>query len=404
MALAVLSLLAEVAERHTVLLCVIDDAHWIDEASARALVFVARRLEAERIAMVFAAREGDGSGFDAPDLPELHVEGLDQESAMTLIAEHSGMEAASEVCIRLVEQTDGNPLALVELASVLTPQQLSGHAALPERLPLTAGVERAFLDRVRRLHEEAQTLLVVAAAEDTGRLLTIAEAAGGLGVGAEAFDAAERSGLIRLRNMNLEFRHPLVRSAIYQGATSSERRRAHKALADVLTGDADIDRRVWHRALAAVGSDESIADELEQTAERARGRGAFQAAAAAMARAAELTVDGHRRAWRLFAAANDAWHVGQLMRAAEYLRAASEVATDPVLTADIDRLRAWIDLTVGSPTTAYELLVGAARRIMHFDRRRAIEMLKEAAETAATRSIARNGARRNRARGWHRAG
>jgi predicted ATPase len=285
---AVLSLLAEAAEKGPVL-CVVDDAHWLDEASANALVFVARRLEAERVALLFAARDGDIRRFNASGLPELEIGGLDRAAVGDLLAERAGVTVDQEVRHQLVEQTGGNALALTELPSVLTPGQLSGKEPLPLPLPLTQGVERAFLERVRRLPGDAQTFLLVAAAEDTGRLATVVAAAAKLGAGTAALDAAERAGLVRVRALELDFRHPLVRSAIYQAATTTERQQAHRALAGVLNGEADVDRRAWHGALAAVEPDEAVVRELEETARRARARGGLEAACAAFERAAELT-------------------------------------------------------------------------------------------------------------------
>ena len=273
--LAVLSLLADAAEDEP-LLCLVDDAQWLDDASADALVFVARRLEAERIAMLFAAREGDLRTFDAPGLPELRVGGLDASSAGELIDRHAHTGLSSELRDRLLVETGGNPLALLELASTLSEGQLSGAEAVLAPLPVGARVERAFLARVHALPEETRTLLLVAAADESGDLATALRATAQLGASTEALDAAERAGLAHARGTRLEFRHPLVRSAVYQSAPLSRRRAAHAALARVLDADADADRRAWHRAAASVEPDSSVGDELEQTAERARRRSGFR--------------------------------------------------------------------------------------------------------------------------------
>ena len=254
---AVLSLLAEAAERVPVL-CVLDDAHWLDEASANALAFAARRLEAERVAMLVAARDGGLRRFDAAGLPELKVGGLDRVAVGSLLAARAGLAIAEEVRDQLVAQTGGNPLALTELPSVLTPGQLAGNDPLPVPLPLTEGVEHAFLDRVRRLDHDAQTFLLVAAADDAGRLATVLAAAEALGAGG-ALDTTERAGLVHVHDGQLEFHHPLVRSAIYQGTTTSRRQQAHQALAEVFGGEGDADRRAWHLAAAVTGPDESVA-------------------------------------------------------------------------------------------------------------------------------------------------
>ena len=388
---AVLSLLAEAAEKGPVL-CVVDDAHWLDEASANALVFVARRLEAERVALLFAARDGDIRRFNASGLPELAIGGLDRAAVGDLLAERAGVTVDQEVRDQLVEQTGGNPLALTELPSVLTPGQLSGKEPLPLPLPLTQGVERAFLERVRRLPGDAQTFLLVAAAEDTGRLATVVAAAAKLGAGTAALDAAERAGLVRVRALELDFRHPLVRSAIYQAATTTERQQAHRALAGVLNGVADVDRRAWHRALAAVEPDEAVVRELEETARRARARGGLEAACAAFERAAELTAAQEPRARRLTAAADNAWLAGQLTRASGLLHVARSLTADPLLRADIDRLRGWIELSAGSALAARQILVKAARDVAASDPRRALEMLVAAAEAAWVASDAAAGA------------
>jgi DNA-binding CsgD family transcriptional regulator len=388
--IAALSLLAEAAENGPVL-CVVDDAHWLDEASANALVFVTRRLQAERVALLFAARDGDIRRFNASGLPQLEIGGLDRAAVGDLLADRAGVTVDQEVCDRLVEQTGGNPLALTELPSVLTPGQLLGKEPLPLPLPLTQGVERAFLDRVRRLPDDAQTFLLVAAAEDTGRLATVIAAAAALGAGTVALDAAERAGLILVRALELDFRHPLVRSAIYQAATTTERHQAHRALAGVLDRGVDADRRAWHRALAAVEPDEAVVRELEETARRARARGGLEAACAAFERAAELTAAQEPRARRLTAAADNAWLAGQLTRASGLLHVARSLTADPLLGADIDRLRGWIEFSAGSALAAREILVQAARDVAPSDPRRALEMLVAAVEAAWVASDAAAG-------------
>lgn len=265
--LAALSLLAEAAE-HAPVLCVVDDAHWLDDASTAALLFAARRLQAERVAVLFAARDGDPRRFDSGELAHVTVEGVDHAAATALLNERAGLAVPAHVTDRLMRQTGGNPLALLELPNVLSASQLGGEAPLPAELPLAQGVQRVFLDRARRLPAAAQTLLLVAAAADSGRLGTVREAAEVLGAGTAAWDAAERSGLLRVSGGEIELRHPLVRSAIYQGATSRERQDAHRALAQVLVSEQDADRRAWHRA-ATVDTPEAVVEELDRAAERA---------------------------------------------------------------------------------------------------------------------------------------
>jgi DNA-binding CsgD family transcriptional regulator len=378
---AVLSLLAEVAERRPVL-CVVDDAQWLDEASANALVFVARRLEAEGVVLLFAARDEDPRRFGATGLPELEIGGLDRVAVAALLAALASVPIGPEVCDRLVEQTGGNPLALTELPSVLTSGQLSGNEPLPLQLPLTDGVERSFLVRVRRLPADAQTLLLVAAAEGTGELATVTAAAATLGAGGAGLDAAEAAGLVRVRAGALVFHHPLVRSAVYQAASSSQRRQAHRALAQALGREGDVDRRAWHLAAAAVEPDEGVVGELDAVAERARGRGGFESASAALERAAALSADPAARGQRLVAAASNAWLAGQLGRAAGLLQAARPLASDPLLRAEAGRLRGWLEMSVGSVAVAHRLLVQAAQDVGPVDPERARRILAGAAEAA----------------------
>src|SRR5918999_4544588 len=267
--LAVLSLLAEAAEQRP-LLCLVDDAQWLDDASGDALVFVARRLEAEGIVMLFAAREGETRTFDAPGLPELQLGGLDSSAAAALIDGHAGDALSSEVRDRLVVETGGNPLALLELSSTWSEAQLSGAESVLGPIPVSTRVERAFLARVDALSEETQTLLLVAAADDSGDLATVLRAAVQLGAAAESLDSAEQAGLVHVRGAGLELRHPLVRSAVYQAAPLSKRQAAHRALASVLDSEIEADRRARHPAAASVEPDASVGEALEQAAERAR--------------------------------------------------------------------------------------------------------------------------------------
>jgi uncharacterized protein (DUF2141 family) len=223
--------LTDAAEPDEPLLCVVDDAHWLDSASADALLFAARQLAVDPVVMVFAARTGEtgGSAFAPLGLPVLQVGGLDDDAARQLLDERSGDLLPGEVADRLVRDTGGNPLALLELPTGLSPAQLRGQAPLPQQLTLTAGVERAFLDRCRRLPAQVQTLLLVAAADATGRVATVRQAAATLGVDATAWRDAEGSGLLTITGDSVTVRHPLVRSAVYQAATSFEQRQAHRA-------------------------------------------------------------------------------------------------------------------------------------------------------------------------------
>src|SRR5215218_9755973 len=256
---AVLSLLAEAADVRPVL-ALVDEAHWLDRSSAEALGFAARRVEAEGVMLLFAARDGDPCEFPADDLPELRLGGLDLEPAAALLAAAAGAALPAAVVGPLVERTGGNPLALLELPGALDPAQLSGRAPLEDVLPLTARLERTFGERVRRLPEEARTLLLVAAAETTGDPATVLRAGARLGVDAGALDQAEVAGLVRTGE-RLRFRHPLVRSAAYRTASFAVRQAAHRALAEVLGGADAADQRAWHLAAATVGPDETAAAE-----------------------------------------------------------------------------------------------------------------------------------------------
>jgi DNA-binding CsgD family transcriptional regulator len=369
--LAALSLLAEAAADAPVL-ALVDDAHWLDDASAAALTFVARRIQDEPVALLFAAREGE---FDVPDLPELHLGGLDRDAAAQLLAERLGAPVPAEVGAALVGRTGGNPLALLELPETVGPAALTGTVPLPARLPVTEGVERAFLDRARCLPPPAQTVLLVAAADDSGQVAVVRRAADALGADEHALDVVERSGLVQVRDGRLEMRHPLVRSAVYGAATSRERRRAHAALAAALTDPQEADRHAWHRAAAAAEPDEAVAGELEAAAERARHRGGQEAASAALERAAELTPEpGDRRAQRRYGAALAAWLAGQPVRARALADVALADADEPRLRADVARLRARVEWNTGSVALGHRMLLRAARDVAPHDRDRAREM------------------------------
>ncbi len=378
--LAVLTLLAEAAEEHP-LVCLVDDAHWLDDASADALVFVARRLEAEAVVMLFAAREAEYRRFEAPGLPELNLGGLPSEAASALLDHHAGVSLPPDVRDRLIEETGGNPLALLELPAVLTPDLLSGVDPLAP-LPVGERVESAFLARVRRLPDETQTLLLLAGADDTGELATVLRAAARLGVAAEALDTAEQAGLLRVREPRVEFRHPVVRSAVYHGAPVSARRAAHRALADVLEGEAQADRRAWHRAAASVEPDASVVEELEKAAERARRRTGFAAAAWAFERAAALSGEEPEQTRRLTFAAENAWLAGRAGHAQALLERARRLALEPTQQADIDRYLGLIEMTGGVPADACQLLRRAAAKVAPVDADRALELLNIASVAA----------------------
>jgi pimeloyl-ACP methyl ester carboxylesterase/tetratricopeptide (TPR) repeat protein len=376
---ASLTLLSELAERRPVL-CLVDDAQWLDTPSSDALLFVARRLDAEGIAMLFAVRENEEDPFVAERLPELILRGLEPSAAGELVDRTAGHEVPAAVRDRLVDQAAGNALALLELPSALTRAQLAGRDPLPDSLPLTHDVEAIYLERVRRLPEPTQQLLLLAAADSTGRLAPILRAASSFGVDADALADAERAGLVTVSVDGIEFKHPLVRSAVYQGTLSGTRRAAHGALADALD-ESEADQRAWHRAAASLGPDEALAEELERTADRARLRGGYAAAAAALERAADLTPQGGDVARRLVAAAAEAWQAGQPDRVAATLRRAGHL-TEPRLRAESDHLLGLLGLRRGNLLEAGATLIDGASAVAPFDPHKAFEMLVDAGSVA----------------------
>ncbi len=305
--LAMLGLLAEVAEQEP-LVCVVDDAQWLDQASALTLAFVARRLMAESVALVFAVRDpADEQTFAG--LPELIVGGLNDEDARGLLGLAIAGRVDERVIDRIVAETRGNPLALLELPRGLSAAELAGGFGVSSTQPLSARLEQSFLGRVRSMPDQTQRFLLLAAAEPAGDPALLMRAAELVGLGVEAAAPAEAVGLIELA-AQVRFQHPLVRSAIYRAAPLADRQAVHRALADATDAQTDPDRRTWHRAQAALGADEDLAAELERSAERAQARGGLAAAAAFLERAAALTPDRDRRARRALAAAQAKYLAG----------------------------------------------------------------------------------------------
>ncbi|MGE0027117.1 MAG: AAA family ATPase [Thermoleophilia bacterium] len=370
---ACLGLLSELADRRPVL-CLVDDAHWLDTASEEALTFVARRLDAEGIILLFGAREGEERHFPGEGVDSLMLDGLDDEAAHALVAE-AAAGASAAVRERLVEYARGNALALVEMPAAMSTGQLAGSEPLPDALPMTRQLEAAFISRISRLPPATGTLLLVAAADDSQDAAVVGRAAADLGAGDDALDAAERSGLLQVRGTRIGFRHPLVRSAVYGAATSGEQRAAHLALAAALADDgARADRRAWHLAAGAIGEDEAALRELEAAARRSEERGGHHAAARAWARAAELTPGGPERAERLAHAARDLSVVG---RDAEALAMADRAGhhTDAALRADLARVRVAAAERNGDPSEALPEIVAAAVALSRDDPDRAVELL-----------------------------
>ena len=377
-AAAALNLLAAASDDDP-LLCLVDDAQFLDAASTEALVFSARRLEAEPVAMVFAVREGTARAFTAPGLPELAVEGLEAEGAARLLAT-SAPEATDPVRDWLLAEAAGNPLALLELPGGLSTAQLEGRVALPETAPLTSRLRSAFLQRIDRLPAETRTALLIAAVDDSGEVAGVVGAVGEAGLPADALDSAERAGLLGLAGGRVAFRHPLVRSALLESATHSQRRDAHSALAAALTGDAHADRRAWHKALATLTTDEEVAAALEASARRYQARAGHASAATAFVRAAELSADEGRRTGRLAAAAEAAWAAGQPERARELIARALPLTTGQARV-ELLHLSGVIEARTGDVRSAVPVLVEAADASE--DGSHTLELLTEAVEAAS---------------------
>ncbi|MGN6576656.1 MAG: helix-turn-helix transcriptional regulator [Nocardioides sp.] len=375
---ATLSILTGAAEENPVL-CVVDDAHWLDAATAGALLFCAHRIAADRVALVFAARDGAWGTFDPQGLPELVVTGLEPDASRALLQERLGAATAEDVLERIVAETRGNPLALLELPAELTGDQLRGADPLPSQLHLSSRVEQLFLDRSRRLPPTVQRLLLLVAADDSGGSDVLRRAAASLGLGGDDLQAAVESGLLVESGTSLSLRHPLVRSAVYQAATGAQRREVHRAIAEALSGHGDPDREAWHRASAAEGPDPEVAAALELAGARAQRRGGHAAALAAYERAAALCSDHARRTELTVAAARSAWACGRAGQAQALLTKAREAANDPLLLADAARLRGHIEVNLGSASEAHRIFVEAAQAVHPIDADRALDIAVAAA-------------------------
>jgi DNA-binding CsgD family transcriptional regulator len=361
--LAVLGLLAEVAEEQT-LACAVDDAHWLDSASARTLGFVARRLVAEKIALVFATRESGGA---LAGLPELHVGPLGSRDARALLDSVLPTRLDERVLGRIVAETHGNPLALLELPRGLTATQLAGGFGLPTTVSLSASIEEGYARRLAKLPSDSRRLLLVAAADPVGDPALVWRAAERLGIPESAADAVESEQLLAL-SPQVAFRHPLVRSAVYRSAEPSSRREVHRALAEATDPEIDPDRRAWHRAQAATRPDEGVAAELERSAQRAHARGGLAAAAAFLERAVALSPDPARRARRALIAAETKFQAGALDEAADLLEIAElGAAADEFLSAHAHLLRAQVAFASRRGSDAAPLLLAAARELKAVD-------------------------------------
>lgn len=362
--LAVLGLLSEIAEDRP-LICVVDDAQWQDRASAQTLAFVARRLLAEPIGLVFVVRE-PSEVRELAGLPELVAEGLSEGDALTLLDSALPGRLDERVRKRVVAETRGNPLALLELPQGLTPAELAGGFGLPDVMPLSHRIEQSFLRRLESLPVETGRLLLTAAAEPLGDVGLLWRAAGRLGLGADAAAPAQAAGLIDLGAL-VRFRHPLVRSAVYRAAAPDDRREVHRALAEATDPDVDPDRRAWHRAHAADAPDEDVAAELERSAGRAEARGGVAAAAAFLEQAATLTPDPARRARRALNAAQAKFDAGSPDAAFGLLATAEIAPLDAFQRARLERLRAQLMFARTRGSDALPIMLAAARCLEALD-------------------------------------
>jgi DNA-binding CsgD family transcriptional regulator len=381
--LAALTLFAEIAEEQP-LVCIIDDVQWLDRASAQILGFVARRLLAERIALVCATRSDLGDKALA-GLPELSVDGLGDSDARALLLENVYGPLDAAVCEQIVTESHGNPLALLELPRSWRAADLAGGFGLPDSQPVVSKIEQSYVRRLRVLPSETQLLLLAAAAEPLGDPLLLHRAAETLGVDMGAADPAVDAGLLRIGG-RVEFAHPLVRSAAYRSAATEDRHRVHRALADATDPETDPDRRAWHRARATPGPGEEVATELERSAGRAGARGGVAASAAFLQRAVALTVDPARRAGRALAAAQASFQAGEFDAALGLLATAEAYPLDGFQSAQAALLRGHIALASAYGNDAAPLLLQAARGLEPFD----LELARRAYLTAWGAAITAN--------------
>ena len=385
--LATLTLLAEVTEQQP-LVCIVDDAQWLDHASAQILGFVARRLFAERVAVVCAARTGSGEDALA-DLPELPIGGLGDSDARALLLDNLYGPVDAAVCDQIVAESRGNPLALLELPRGLSAAELAGGFGLPAAGDVHGQLAEHYLRRVTALPAATQRLMLLAAADPVGDATLLWRAAQRLGIETGALAPAKDADLLEI-GARVRFRHPLVRSAVYRAASLGDRQSAHEALAEESHPEVDADRRAWHRALAAAGLDEDVAAELEHSAGRAQARGGLAAAAAFLERAAALTVDPARRARRALAAAQAKYQAGAPEAALALLASARAGPLDQLQRAQGELLHGQITFALNRGSDAPPILLRAAKQLEPLDATLARETYLEAlmAAQVAGRSAA----------------
>jgi DNA-binding CsgD family transcriptional regulator len=362
--LATLTLIAEAAEDRP-LACLVDDAQWLDQASAQILAFVARRLMAERVALVLAARPGSADDL-LTGIPVLEIRGLTDNDARTLLLANVHEPVDVAVTDRIVAESHGNPLALLELPRTWRPGNLAGGFSVLDAQPVTSKIEQSFARRLHQLPSDTQLLLLAAAAEPVGDPALLRQTATRLGIEMAAVVPAVDAGLVEVRG-RVEFAHPLVRSAGYRAASNADRYRVHRAIAESTDAEAAPDRRAWHRAQAAPGPDEDVAAELERSAGRAQARGGLGAGAAFLTRAAELTPDPARRVQRALEAAFANVQAGTFDTARTLLAVARAGPVDELQRARIDLICAQLAFATRRGNQAPALLLAAARRLQPFD-------------------------------------
>jgi DNA-binding CsgD family transcriptional regulator len=377
--LAVLSLVSEAAEQRP-LLWIVDDAQWLDRVSAQTLGFVARRLLAERMVLAFGLREPSGER-ELSGLPELVVSGLGDSDARALLDSVISGPVEQRVRDRIVAETRGNPLALLELPHGLSPAELAFGFGLTNTMPLAGRIEEGFLRRLEALPVDTRRVLLAAAADPGGDDALLWRAVARLGIEQDAAAAAEATGLIEF-GARVRFRHPLVRSAAYRSASLSDRQDVHRVLAEVTDPDVDPDRRAWHRAHAAVGPDEEVATELERSADRAQARGGMAAAAAFLEEAVRLTLDPSRRAERALAAAQAKYDAGSPEASLALIAIAEAGPFDELRHARVDLLRAQIAFATRRGNDSPPLLLKAGRQLEPLDLGLARETYLEALSAA----------------------
>lgn len=362
--LALLNQLSELAEAQP-LICLVDDAQWLDRSSAQVLSFVARRLHVESVVIVFAERDADASS-EFEGLPELRLSGLSESDAAELLASATLGPLDKSVRGRIIAEAHGNPLALLELPRGRSAAALAGGYAIPGRSPLPSRIQASYRRRVQLLPTDTQLMLLVAAADPVGDPNLLWRAASELGIPIAAAAPAEAEELLEI-GARVEFRHPLLRSAIYQAAPPAERRGVHRALAAATDPGTDPDRRAWHRAQAALGPDDAVAAELERSAGRAQARGGLAAAAAFLRRSVALTQDPMRRADRALSAAQACLQAGVFDVALGLVAEAEARPLDDLGRVRVDRLRAEIAFAQDRGGEAPLRLLDAARKLETLD-------------------------------------